>query len=194
VSIAVEYRPSVALQAAAGRGNGAAVARIRVGAKRTPVPDGTGCCRPAHAARKIRLATPRGPRMLSPMIIGHGIDLVGVARIRRMIHDHGDRFLERTYTEAEVAYARRRKKGFEETLAGRFAAKEAVMKALGTGWRGGVAFKAIEILNAPEGTPYVILHGTTAEKARALGITAWHLSITHSEDLAVASAVAEGES
>ncbi len=126
------------------------------------------------------------------MLIGHGIDLCGVGRIRRMVADHGDRFLDRTYTEAEVAYARRRKKGFEETLAGRFAAKEAVMKALGTGWRDGVEFRGIEILNEPSGKPYVVLHGTTAEKASALGITAWHVSITHTEDLAIASAVAEG--
>ena len=131
--------------------------------------------------------------MLLAMIIGHGIDLVGVARIRRMIDDHGDRFLKRTYTEAEVAWARRRKKGFEETLAGRFAAKEAVMKVLGTGWREGVAFSGIEILNSPQGKPYVVLHGTTAERAASLGITAWHISLTHSEDLAIASAIAERE-
>jgi holo-[acyl-carrier protein] synthase len=125
------------------------------------------------------------------MIIGHGIDLCGVQRIRRMLQDHGDHFLHRTYTEAEVAYAGRRKKGFEETLAGRFAAKEAVMKALGTGWRDGVEFAGIEILNEPSGKPYVVLHGTTAEKARSLGITTWHISITHTEELAIASAVAE---
>ena len=125
------------------------------------------------------------------MIIGTGIDLCGVERIRRMIRDHGDHFLDRTYTPAEVAYARRREKGFEETLAGRFAAKEAVMKALGTGWREGVEFKGIEILNEPSGKPYVVLHGTTAEKAKSLGVTAWHITITHTEDLAIASAVAE---
>jgi len=125
------------------------------------------------------------------MIIGHGIDLCGVDRIRRMIADHGDRFLKRTYTPAEAACARRRKKGFEETLAGRFAAKEAVMKALGTGWRDGVEFRGIEILNEPSGKPYVVLHGTTAEKARSLGVTAWHVTITHTEDLAIASAIAE---
>ena len=125
------------------------------------------------------------------MILGHGIDLCGVPRIRRMLADHGDRFLDRTFTKAEVAYARRRKKGFEETLAGRFAAKEAVMKALGTGWREGVKFKGIEILKRPSGKPYVVLHGTTAEKARALGVTAWHVTITHTEDLAIASAIAE---
>ncbi|HUU11065.1 MAG TPA: holo-ACP synthase [Phycisphaerae bacterium] len=125
------------------------------------------------------------------MIVGHGIDLCGVERIRRMVADHGDHFLGRTYTEAEIAYARGRKKGFEETLAGRFAAKEAVMKALGTGWRDGVAFRNIEILSAPEGRPYVVLHGGAAAKAESLGIAAWHVSITHSENLAVASAVAE---
>jgi len=125
------------------------------------------------------------------MIIGHGIDLCGVERIRRMLADHGERFLDRTFTEAEVAYARRRKKGFEETLAGRFAAKEAVMKALGTGWREGVEFRGIEILSEPSGKPYIVLHDTTAEKARSLGVTAWHITITHTEDLAIASAIAE---
>jgi holo-[acyl-carrier protein] synthase len=125
------------------------------------------------------------------MIIGTGIDLCGVERIRRMIRDHGDHFLDRTYTPAEVEYARRRKKGFEETLAGAFAAKEAVMKALGTGWREGVEFKGIEILNDPAGKPYVVLHGATAEKAKSLGVTNWHITITHTEDLAIASAVAE---
>lgn len=127
------------------------------------------------------------------MILGQGIDLCGVERIRRMIRDHGDHFLERTYTEAEVAYARRRKKGFEETLAGRFAAKEAVMKALGTGWRGGVEFCGIEILNEPSGKPYVVLHGTTAEKARELGVSTLHVTITHTEDLAIAAAIAEDD-
>ncbi len=127
------------------------------------------------------------------MVLGHGIDLCGVERIRRMVDHHGDHFLERTYTEAEVAYARRRKKGFEETLAGRFAAKEAVMKALGTGWRQGVEFRGIEILNEPSGKPYVVLHGTTAEKARELGVTSWHVTITHTEELAIAAAIAEGE-
>ena len=125
------------------------------------------------------------------MIVGHGIDLCGVGRIRHMLEAHGDHFLNRTYTDAEVAYARRRKKGFEETLAGRFAAKEAVMKALGTGWREGVEFAGIEILNEPSGKPYVVLHDSTAAKAAALGITSWHITITHTEDLAIASAIAE---
>ena len=129
--------------------------------------------------------------MLAAMIVGHGVDLVSVARIRRMLADHGDHFLEWTFTEAEVAYARRRKKGFEETLAGRFAAKEAVMKALGTGWREGVTFPGIEVANEPSGRPYVVLHGGAAEKAKQLGITAWHLSITHTADFAAASAIAE---
>ena len=129
--------------------------------------------------------------MLAAMIVGHGVDLVSVARIRRMLADHGDHFLEWTFTEAEVAYARRRKKGFEETLAGRFAAKEAVMKALGTGWREGVTFPGIEILNEPSGRPTVVLHGGAAERAKALGVTAWHLSITHTGDFAAASAIAE---
>jgi len=125
------------------------------------------------------------------MIVGHGIDLCSVSRIRRMMETHGERFLERTFTPAEIAYARRRQEGFEETLAARFAAKEAVMKVLGTGWTEGVGFLGVEVLNEPGGKPYVVLHGGAAEKAEALGIAAWHLSITHTEDLAVVSAVAE---
>ncbi len=125
------------------------------------------------------------------MIVGIGIDLCSVERVRRLVADHGPRFLERTFTEAEVAYARRRKKGFEETLAGRFAAKEAVMKALGTGWTEEVGFRTIEVLGEPSGRPYLVLHGTAAAKAQALGARHWHLSITHTADLAVAVAVAE---
>ena len=126
------------------------------------------------------------------MIVGIGIDLCSVERISRMLRDHGDHFLQRTFTPAEVAYARRRKKGFKETLAGRFAAKEAVMKALGTGWREGIEFLGIEILNRPSGKPYVVLHGTTAERAEALGVAAWEVTITHTEGLAIAVAAAEG--
>ena len=142
--------------------------------------------------REISCGDQEGPYAEKAMIVGHGIDLCSVARIRRMLEEHGEAFLSRTFTEAEVADARRRKKEFEEMLAGRFAAKEAVMKALGTGWAGGVTFGGIEIVNEPTGRPVVRLHGGAAEKARALGITSWHISITHTEDVAIAAAIAEG--
>jgi holo-[acyl-carrier protein] synthase len=125
-------------------------------------------------------------------IVGHGIDIIEVDRIRRMIADHPDHFVPRTYTLAEIAYAQREKRQ-AEVYAGRFAAKEAVMKALGTGWRRGVAFADIEILQLPTGEPYVRLHGRTAEVARERRIARIWISISHIADVATASAIAVDE-
>ena len=121
-------------------------------------------------------------------IVGHGMDIIEVDRIRRMLAAHPDRFVARTYTEAEVAYARREKRE-AEVYAGRFAAKEAIMKVLGTGWRQGVAFRDIEILQKPTGEPYVVLHGRTAEVAAERGIARIWITISHIEALATASAI-----
>jgi holo-[acyl-carrier protein] synthase len=125
-------------------------------------------------------------------IVGHGIDIIEVDRIRQMIADHPGRFIERTYTPAEVAYAQREKRR-AEVFAGRFAAKEAVMKVLGTGWRKGVAFGEIEILQKPTGEPYVELHGRTAEVARERGIHRIWISISHIASVATASAIGVDE-
>ena len=125
-------------------------------------------------------------------IVGHGVDIIEVDRIRRMLVDHPDRFVARTFTAAEVAYAEREKRQ-AEVYAGRFAAKEAVMKVLGTGWRRGVTFQDIEILQHPTGEPYVVLHGTTAEVARERGIARIWVSISHIKDLATASAIGVDE-
>jgi len=130
--------------------------------------------------------------MLVAMIVGHGIDLCDIERIRRLLADHGDHFLDRTYTPAEVAYARGRQRGFEASLAARFAAKEAVMKALGTGWTEGVAFGHIEVRVDALGKPFLVLSEGAAAKARERGITAWHLTLSHTETLAIASVIAEG--
>jgi holo-[acyl-carrier protein] synthase len=121
-------------------------------------------------------------------ILGHGIDLVSVARIAHMVEHHGDRFLERVFTEGERRYSEATRKR-DERLAARFAAKEAVFKALGTGWAG-VGWTSVEIVNLPSGEPTVRLHGQAADLADRLGVTSWRLSLTHTADHAAASAIA----
>jgi holo-[acyl-carrier protein] synthase len=123
------------------------------------------------------------------MIIGHGIDIIETDRIRRSVGEHGDRFLERVYTPAEREYCARSQKRYFEHLAGRFAAKEAVLKVLGTGWRGGIAWTDIDIVSHASGQPQVVLSGECLKIATKLGITAWHVSISHIETHATASAI-----
>lgn len=125
------------------------------------------------------------------MILGHGVDLAEVARIRRSIDRYGDRFLERVFTEAERAYAGDGPRRFER-LAARFAAKEAVFKALGTGWAEGAGWTDIEAIREPSGKPTLVLHGKAQEMARAMGVKWWHLSLTHTKTMAMASVIAEG--
>lgn len=123
-------------------------------------------------------------------LVGLGVDLVEVARIERLLAEHGERFLERCFTRDE----RRQWQaagGRAEHLAGRFAAKEAVLKALGTGWRHGIAWTDIEVLPDDAGRPGVGLTGQAARFAAAAGIARWMLSISHSGGFAVASAIAE---
>jgi holo-[acyl-carrier protein] synthase len=122
-------------------------------------------------------------------ILGHGIDIVETARIRRSVDEHAQRFLDRVYTPREQAYCAKNQKRYFEHLAGRFAAKEAVLKVLGTGWRGGIAWTDIEILNEPSGQPRVTLSGECARIAQDLGISRWHVSISHIETHATASAI-----
>lgn len=122
-------------------------------------------------------------------VIGHGIDLVETARIRAMIEEHEQRFLDRCFTPAEQAYADRSRKRRIEHLAGRFAAKEAILKVLGTGWRGGIAWTDMEILNHESGQPHVTLTGECARIANDLGIRRWMISISHIETHATASAI-----
>jgi holo-[acyl-carrier protein] synthase len=123
-------------------------------------------------------------------IIAHGIDIVEVARIARLHADHGPHFLDRCFTPAEQAYCLAHK--FPALhLAGRFAAKEAVLKVLGTGWRGAIAWTDMEILNDPAGKPLLSLTGECKAHASSLGITHWHISISHTHDHATASAIGE---
>ena len=122
-------------------------------------------------------------------IIAHGIDLVDFPRIEQMIERHGDRFLNRVFTSAEQAYARTNRNSVEK-YAGRFAAKEAVLKLVGTGWRGKIAWTDIEVTNNEAGQPGVTLSGEVKAIAERLGIGQIGISITHTPNFAIASAVA----
>ena len=125
-------------------------------------------------------------------IVAHGIDLVDFPRIEEMAKRHGGRFLKRIFTAAEQAYAEANKNGIEK-LAGRFAAKEAILKLLGTGWRGKIAWTDIEVVNSPSGQPVVTLSGEVKKIAEKLGIKHISVSITHTANFAIASAVALSE-
>ena len=122
-------------------------------------------------------------------IIAHGIDLVDFGRIEQMVERHGERFLDRVFTAAEQAYASSNRNGMEK-LAGRFAAKEAVLKLLGTGWRGKIAWTDIEVTNSETGQPMVKLSGEVEQIAERIGIGHISVSITHTGNFAIASAVA----
>jgi holo-[acyl-carrier protein] synthase len=126
-------------------------------------------------------------------IIAHGIDLVDFPRIEEMINRHGERFLNRVFTAAERAYAAANKNGTEK-LVGRFAAKEAVLKLMGTGWRGKIAWTDIEVINNSAGQPEVTLTGEVEKIADKLGIKHISISITHTANFAIASAVALSQS
>jgi holo-[acyl-carrier protein] synthase len=125
-------------------------------------------------------------------ILGHGIDIVETARIRRMADDHGQHFLDRVFTPAEQAYCALSPKRRYEHLAARFAAKEAVLKALGTGWRGGIAWTDVEVVKDISGQPRIVLTGECRRIADEMGITHWHISISHIESHATASAIGTG--
>ncbi len=126
-------------------------------------------------------------------IVAHGIDLVDFPRIEQMVQRHGDRFLNRVFTETEQQYAQQNKNSIEK-LAGRFAAKEAVLKLMGTGWAGKIAWTDIEIINNPQGQPQVTLSGEVKKIAEQLHISHVSISITHTANFAIASAVALADS
>lgn len=124
-------------------------------------------------------------------ILGHGIDIVEISRIESMLEDHADRFATRCFTEQEQAYAEESPRVRGERYAGRFAAKEAVLKALGTGLRYGLEFTQIEVERTGEGAPTLRLHGKAAEMAQSRGIARWHISLSHAGGFAVATVIAE---
>jgi holo-[acyl-carrier protein] synthase len=124
------------------------------------------------------------------MIVGLGLDIAEIDRVEAAIARHGVAFLNRVYTPREVAYCERHKHKYER-YAARFAAKEAAMKALGTGWRRGVRWRDIEVANAPSGKPTLNLAGVARQFADRLGVKEISLSITHSGNLALAQVIFE---
>ena len=121
------------------------------------------------------------------MILRTGVDLIEIDRVQEVVRRHGDRYLERIYTPAELTQSHRN----PQYLAGRFAAKEAVAKALGTGI-GEVGWQEIEVLGDEQNAPILNLSGAARKRADKLGLTEWSLSISHSMTHAVAFAVAFG--
>ena len=124
------------------------------------------------------------------MIVGLGIDIAEVDRIEKAILRYGDHFLRRIYTPAEIEYCESYKARFER-YAGRFAVKEAAMKALGTGWRRGVRWVDFEVVREPSGKPTLRLSGKAAEFAAKLGLRHISISITHSANTALAEVIFE---
>lgn len=123
-------------------------------------------------------------------ILGHGIDLVENARIEKMLRDHPQRFLERCFTQGEQAYADASPGRRVERLAVRFACKEAVLKAIGTGWRDGIAWTDIEVKHKHTGAPILEVGGQCARIASEMGVTHWMVSLSHTEQYAIASVIA----
>ena len=124
------------------------------------------------------------------MIVGTGVDLAEVPRIRASIERFGSRFTERIFTPAEIAYVERKANRFER-YAARFAAKEAGMKAIGTGWRHGVRWQDFEVANLPSGKPTLRFHGVAARFADRLGVRNVSLSIPHTAELGMAHVILE---
>jgi holo-[acyl-carrier protein] synthase len=122
------------------------------------------------------------------MILKTGVDIIEIPRIQAALNRHGERFLKRVFTDPEIAECR----GRAEALAIRFAAKEAATKALGTGI-GPVAWREVETLHKWSGEPYLILHGNAERVAKALKLTTWAVSLSHSHENAIAVVVAVGE-
>ena len=127
-------------------------------------------------------------------IIGTGIDVIEVARIERALTNPvtGERFRNRVFTGGEITYCESRGKARYQSYAARFAAKEAAMKAMGTGWNRNVGWSEIEVVRERGKAPTIALHGKSADFARRKNIAHFHLSITHTASQAVAHTIAEG--
>jgi holo-[acyl-carrier protein] synthase len=124
------------------------------------------------------------------VILGTGVDLAEVSRIKASIERYGEKFIRRIYTPAEIAYVERKANKYQR-YAARFAAKEAGMKAIGTGWRRGVTWQDFEVANLPSGKPTLLLHGVAADFAGKLGVKNISLSITHTAELGMAHVILE---
>jgi holo-[acyl-carrier protein] synthase len=126
------------------------------------------------------------------MIVGTGVDIAKVGRIKAAVERFGDRFLKRVFTPAEVRYCMG-KTNAAERLAARFAAKEAGMKAIGTGLRHGVTWQDVEVLRLPGQRPVLKFNGKAAEFADRLGCKRTHLSLSHTREQAIAHVILEGD-
>ena len=126
------------------------------------------------------------------MVLGHGIDIVQNKRIADMLDEHGERFITRCFTDRERDYAESSPDRRVERYAARFAVKEAVFKALGTGWRSGLSWTDMEVCRDPLGRPVLQLSGGCAEEARKRSISQWSISLSHTSDCSVGSAIATG--
>ena len=124
------------------------------------------------------------------MIVGLGIDVVEVSRLADALRRHGDRFVERVFTDRERAACEPRADRVL-ALAARFAAKEACLKALGTGWAEGLGFRDVEVVRQGNQPPRLVLHGEAARRAEALGVIRSHVSLTHQPGVAAAVVVLE---
>ena len=127
-----------------------------------------------------------------PEIIGIGTDITECLRIARMIERHGELFIDRVYTPEEIKYCQSRKQATQH-YTGRWAAKEAILKAIGTGWRRGISWRDMEVRNDPSGKPVVAVRGGVKEVIERLGISEIHVTISHCRSHATATAVAVGE-
>lgn len=125
-------------------------------------------------------------------IIGIGTDIIECLRIAQMIERHGELFINRVYTQHEIQYCQSRKLATQH-YAGRWAAKEAILKALGTGWRRGISWRDIEVRNEPGGRPTVAMRGGARDVVERLGITEMLISISHCRSHATAYALAQGK-
>ena len=124
------------------------------------------------------------------MIVGTGIDIAEVPRIAQALSRHGERFLHRVFTEGEIRYCDSKANRIER-YAARFAAKEAAMKALGTGWNHGVRWRDIEVSRQPGGRPTITFHGKADEFATRLGVAHVALSLSHTAEQAIAQVILE---
>lgn len=124
------------------------------------------------------------------MIVGTGVDLCEVKRIRASVERFGAKFVERVFTPREIAYVERKANKYER-YAARFAAKEAGMKAIGTGWRGGIRWQDFEVTNLRSGKPTLAFHGVAARVAERMGVKNVALSMTHTAETAMAMLILE---
>jgi holo-[acyl-carrier protein] synthase len=122
------------------------------------------------------------------MIVGIGTDIVEIVRIGRVIERHGEQFLQRVFTDQEISYCSKRRE-YLQHYAGRWAAKEAVMKVLGTGFAPGIGWKDIEVCMKPSGQPFIQMHGSVRELAEQLGIDEILISVSHCRAYATATAI-----